>query len=242
MEILQNETNLLILRLRPVLPWFFGCMWAILGLYLLAFPQLFMLSCNRSKSISCKLMESGLLVSHSKEIPLNELKGSEVDNDGVFHNVIINTSDDSIPFGGYSIYESEQQAIVSDINNFINNPQTQLLAVQQDDRFRSYLLGSIFVIIGFFILNIAPVVTLILNKNLNILTLKRQGLLPTKDVQYRLSEIQDIKVEDTTDDETCYRVSIVLISGRCLPLTFYYSNNQTSIQEVASCITNFLNI
>lgn len=131
---------------------------------------------------------------------------------------------------------------MSDINNFINNPQTQLLTVQQDNRFRSYLLGSIFVIIGFFVLNNAPVVTLILNKNLDTLTLKRQGLLPTKDVQYRLGEIQGIQVEDTTDDETCYRVSIVLISGRRLPLNSYYSNNQTSIQEMASCIKNFLNI
>lgn len=92
---------------------------------------------------------------------------------------------------------------------------------------------------------ITPVVTCVFSRFLKTVTLKKQNLFGRKAIEHCLSEIQDIQVEESTTDTdniTCYRVSIVLISGGRLPLTSNYSSGYTSKQQIVSRIRDFLNM
>ncbi len=192
-------------------------------------------------------MASGLLGSKSKEIPLNILQGAKVEenNDGDGSNtyrVVILTSSGEVPFtSNSSSGESEKQAIASHIKNFIKNPAIASLTEKQDDRFSMYLFGGIFVTAGLIPL-LARVVTCVFDKTLDTLTVKRQGLLGTEFIEHRLSEIKDVRVEESTNsDGSTSRVNIVLVSGS-LPLTYNYSSGKTREQETASYIRSFLNL
>ncbi|RUT03362.1 hypothetical protein DSM107010_60490 [Chroococcidiopsis cubana SAG 39.79] len=107
------------------------------------------------------------------------------------------------------------------------------------------LLGAIFIALAYFWLLKAPSVTCSLNKTEGTLTLKRQSLFGTNIVEYHLREIRDVRVEKRIASvkwDAAYRASIVFGSGNCLPITSYYSSGRTSVQKTVSCIKDFLNL
>lgn len=248
MKILHKTEKLLTLRLRPVWVWILGGMFAACGFSLIAiFAQVTTFTCTRIEPTNCKLVTSGLLASKPKEFSLNMLQGAKVEGDNrsgrnSTYRVIILTSNGKVPFTSYFDSDhSKKETIVSHITNFVSNPKITSLTEKQDDRLWMYLIGGIFVTGGLIAL-LASVVTCVFDKTLDILTIKQQGLLGTKFIEHRLSEIEDVLVEKSnTNDSSSYRVTIVLVSGDRLPLTSYYSSDRTSKQETASCIKSFLN-
>jgi hypothetical protein len=239
MKIVLQEEAKLILRERPVLIWILASIFGATGLFILAQPYMTTLTCNRIEP--CKLERSTLLGSKSEQIPLNTLQGAEVvRNDGASQ-LVIRTSNNKISFGSASSFgESQKQEIASDINDFITNPKIPSLREQYDERLPSFLFGGIFVTVFFVIVYSSPVVTYVFDKTLNTLTISPRDLFGKKVIQARLSEIEDVQVETGSDDT--YRVSIVLVSGKRLPLTLYYSSGRESKQQIALHIKNFLNL
>jgi hypothetical protein len=249
MKIVQKTPSLLILRLRPVILWIFGVVFASVGLFLLVtLGKVTTLTCTRTEPTNCQLVASGLLGSQSKQIPLNTLQGAKVeessDSDGSTYRVIILTSSADVPFTSYlSSGEGDKQVIASHIEDFVKNPQMTSLKQEQDDRLWIYLIGGSFVIAGSLML-LAPVVTCVFDKTLDILTLTRFGLFGKRVFEHRLHEIKDVLLEESTDSEngSTYRVSIVLMSGDRQPLTSYFTSGRKSQQETASHIKSFLNL
>ncbi|MEH2397304.1 hypothetical protein [Nostoc sp.] len=250
MKILHKTENLLTLRLRPVRVWILGGLFAAAGFSVVAiFAQLTTFTCTRIEPTNCKLVTSGLLASKPKEFSLNMLQGAKVEessNDSYgnsTYRVVILTSNGEVPFTSYfNSDDSKKETIVSHITNFISNPKITSLTEKQDDRLWMYLIGGIFVTGGLITL-LARVVTCVFDKTLDTLTVKQQGLLGTKFIEHRLSEIEDVLVEkSTTNHSSNYRITIALVSGDRLPLTSYYSSGRTSKQETASCIKSFLNL
>jgi hypothetical protein len=99
----------------------------------------------------------------------------------------------------------------------------------------------LFIVIGFLVyvpLN-AEIVTCTFDKSLNSMILKQQTLLKTKIIERSINAISGIKLEVMTD---CYRVSIMLDSGKCVPLTSVYTNDLKDKEKTAEYIATFLNV
>ena len=77
---------------------------------------------------------------------------------------------------------------------------------EQVNLFGKILFAGIFIASGIFMI-LTPFVTYRFDRQIGNLILKRQGLFGTKVVEHRLSEIQDVQVEESTDsDGSTYRV------------------------------------
>jgi len=226
--------------------WIFGAVFASAGLFITFTGKTTILTCNRTESTfgSCKLIESGVLSSQAEVIPLNILQGAKVKEldggDSSTYQVIILTRNSEVPFASYSSSD-EGQAIVSHINQFLKTPEETSLTQQKDDRLQMLLIGGSVFTCGLVTL-MARLVTCVFDKTLNTLIVKRQGFLGTEIIEYRLSEIKDVLVEETDSEGRTYRISIMLVSGDRLPLTSYYSSGKENKQKIASCIKSFLNI
>jgi tetratricopeptide (TPR) repeat protein len=99
----------------------------------------------------------------------------------------------------------------------------------------------LFIVIGFLVyipLN-AEIVTCTFDKSLNRMILKQQTLLRKKIIERSINAISGIKLEVMTD---CYRVSIMLDSGKCVPLTSLYTNDLKDKEKTAEDIAIFLNV
>jgi hypothetical protein len=248
MKIVQQTPNQLTLRLRPVLIWVYGSIFVIAGLFLIASSKEVTFTCKRAKSVqgNCKLLTLDLLDSKVREILLNVLQGTKVEEDeDNSYRVVVLISDGEVPFTSYSssLGKDEKQAIASQINDFIRTPKETTLMVQEDDRRLLYPVGGICFAVGFVAISMGQLVTCLFDKSLGSFTLKRQGLFGTEVIEHQIREIANVQMEEFTDsDGSTYRVSIVLTSGNCLPLTSYYSSGRKSKQETTERICTFLNL
>jgi tetratricopeptide (TPR) repeat protein len=90
---------------------------------------------------------------------------------------------------------------------------------------------------------ISEIVTCTFDKSLNSIILKRQKLLKTKLVEYSIEAISGIKLEVMSgDDGKLYRVSMMLDSGKCVPLTPAYTSDLRDNKKTAENIATFLNV
>jgi tetratricopeptide (TPR) repeat protein len=87
------------------------------------------------------------------------------------------------------------------------------------------------------------IVTCTFDKSLNSMILKRQTLLKTKLIERSIEAISGIKLEVRSgDDLDTYRVSIMLASGKCVPLTSVYTSGLQDKEKTAEDIATFLNV
>lgn len=131
------------------------------GLFLIAFfGQVITLTCNRiipSIQSNCQLVETNLLQSNATRFPANELQGAKVGkismDNGESDQILLLTSKGEVPFSpSYSPFYVPTQAIVSEINAFVNYPNQNSLKVREDDRWFYYPLACIAIILGLLIL------------------------------------------------------------------------------------------
>jgi hypothetical protein len=87
------------------------------------------------------------------------------------------------------------------------------------------------------------------NANTGQFTIKRQGLLGKKQIQHPLSEITLVQTKsnsvlgsDYRSSDTTYRVEIVLLSGKIVPLSNYFESGYESKEKIANQIRVFLAI
>ncbi|MGM3306553.1 hypothetical protein ACSQ6I_11330 [Anabaena sp. WFMT] len=99
--------------------------------------------------------------------------------------------------------------------------------------------GVILTLTGVYLFIESEIVHIVLDKTHSVFTMKRQKLLGTKVIQHQIREIADVQVEN--DDDGSYRVSIVLVSAKRIPLTPYLPG-VTDNQENADMIRQFLNL
>jgi hypothetical protein len=86
-------------------------------------------------------------------------------------------------------------------------------------------------------------VTCTFNKSFNNMILKRQKLLKTELIEHSIEAISGIKLEVMIGDNSdLYRVSIILDSGKCVPLTSAYTSDLQDNRKTAEDIATFLNV
>jgi hypothetical protein len=86
------------------------------------------------------------------------------------------------------------------------------------------------------------------NANTGQFTIKRQGLLGTRQIQHPLSEIIHVEPKPNSSlapsykssSETGYRIEIVLLSGKIVPLTNYFKSDYENQEKIANQIRVFL--
>ena len=89
----------------------------------------------------------------------------------------------------------------------------------------------------------SEIVTCTFDKSLNSMILKRQKLLKTKLIERSIEAILGIKLEVMSGDHgELYRVSVMLDSGKCVPLTSAYTSGLRDNRKTAEDIATFLNV
>lgn len=167
-----------------------------------------------------------------------------------YYRVVLNTKEGDVPFTeNYTATEYDyenRQALVSQINIFVENPLQASLKVQQDDKLFGYTgfgISSFFLFLSLLVIAVVPVINCTLDKELDRITIKRQRLFGTKEIQHSLSEISNVQVEYSSGDEGgTYRVTLNLSAGDNLPLTRFYTSGFKEKHYIAVLIKNFLNL
>ena len=89
----------------------------------------------------------------------------------------------------------------------------------------------------------SEIVTCTFDKSLNSMILKQQRLLKTKLIERSIEAISGITLEVRSGDNgDLYRVSIMLDSGKCVPLTSAYTSDLQGNRKTAKDIATFLNV
>lgn len=257
MKILEQTPTKLKLRQRPIW-WLFGILFMVYVLYNcitgpgFSMTELSTLTCQRieSVSVSCELVASNIFRLEDSRISLNQLQGAKVKKvkieDASSYQVLLLTSSGEIPFTSYPNIIGDYQAeaaIVSRINTYLNNPKETFLRVQEDHRWFNFIVWGLLAFLFFLLLGLPAVVTCTLDKTLNIMTIERRNFFSAKVHEHSLQEIADVQVEEYNGSEdTTYRISFLLTSGECIPLTKYYSSDWKNKHEWANYIRNFLNL
>lgn len=230
MDIVDYDRTQLRIQHRPVLLWVLGGILTALGLMVINAEKMSTLTCQRveSTSGSCELVESGLLRSDVKNIPLGTLQNVNLDirtnHDGdETYRVVLLTEMGELPFTShYNSDPTQQESIVSDINTFLENPNQTSLRIQQDERWFSYLFGSLIIAVGLFVIvNKGKVVTCSFDKTKDLMSLKQRGLLGTEVIELPIHQIAGVTTETLTDakEHIIRRVDLILNSGKHFPLT-----------------------
>jgi len=86
------------------------------------------------------------------------------------------------------------------------------------------------------------IVTFLFDKTKGKLIRERKSLFNTKTIEYPLNEISNVQIESmNARGSTHYRATIILKSGKELPLTESYSSDISRGEEKVKLIKNFLN-
>jgi len=97
----------------------------------------------------------------------------------------------------------------------------------------------------FYISFTSKVETCTFDKSFNSMILKRQTLFKTKLIQYSIEAISGVKLEVIDTDtlgSNCYRITILLSSGKYIPLTLFYTSDLKNQEKIADYIAIFLNV
>lgn len=215
-------------------------------------------TCQREEPIggSCQLVSSTLLQSNIKTIPLKELQGARFNkvnnsNGNPEPRVVLLTSQGEVPFPLIHSYHPTAQHtqlkwMVSEINSFVKNPDEPSVTVEDGDLKTGWLICASVGLNLAWMVFCSAVVTCRFDKSLGSITTKRKWWLVTKTIEKPLQEIVDVQVEEQRSrNGKIYRISLVLASGKRLPLTPYHTNygcNKKKTQEKADSIATFLNL
>ena len=215
-------------------------------------------TCVRSQPSggNCQLVSSTLLQSHVKTIPLKELQGARFNkvnnsNGNPEPRVVLLTSQGEVPFPFIRSYHATAQHtqlkwMASEINSFVKKPDEQSLTVEEGDLKTGWIICAFLGLNLVWMVFCSAVVTCHFDKNLGSITTKRKWWFVTKTIEKPLQEIVDVQVEEQRSrNGKNYRISLVLASGKRLPLTPYHTNygcNQKKTQEKADSIATFLNL
>lgn len=252
MKVVKQTPTILILRKVPSFLWLFSHVFVLAGLCAISIRgKLTTLTCNRTEPAqgNCQFVKSDILKSQVMTMPVKALQGAKVDtisgDDGNTYQVVLIINNTDVPFTSYSTYVwDEKQAIVSDINKFVETPSQRSLIVEQDDRWKSIQFEGLFVLAGSIIIAVINIVDVVIEKNLGNFTLKKKGLFGQKVAQHQIQEIANVQVEQYTFSSgiTTFKVYICLVSGDRLHLMSYGESDRYNNQKTVDSIRKFLNL
>lgn len=272
-KLLEQTPNKLAFRILPTFFWgvelFFAGIGLLSFLFALTLTPVTTLTCERSTPsqlssatiqdapapATCELLKFNWLGLEKSKISISGLQGATVEtkidtySDGKMfsvYRVILFTNGSDVPFTNeYSANDDvSRQALISQINTFVENPLQASLLVQQDNRLFGVIsigISSFFVLLSILVIAVVPVVLCIFDKELNSVTIKRRRWFSEEAFQHSLREISNVQVECVANDDWVYRVTLNLESGEKIPLTWFYTSGFEEKQYIVASIKSFLN-
>jgi hypothetical protein len=247
LKTIEDTPTTLVLRRIPIALWLFGLVFVAVGLGVgLLVGKVAVLQCQRTGSGGeCQFSTHNLIgTSNLMTFPVTDLQGARLriseDSDGdETYRVEFQVKEEWIPLAQvYSSGYTKKDVAVRSINTFITNRGQSGLTIRQDDRFFAMLFGGIFITVGLVTMFIlGQITTLRLDRSTGLITLKRVGLLGTREGEYLLSDFNDSVVE--YNDNTS-RIAMVNRAGEHLPLTSVYTSGSRSKEATAKKIREFL--
>lgn len=101
---------------------------------------------------------------------------------------------------------------------------------------------AFFSLLSFLIVAVSPYITCSFDQTLNLVLIERRSLFGKKVLEDKISNISAVEVEtESSDGELTYRLTLMLASGRKLPLTYFFESNRWQEDEfIAHRIRRFL--
>lgn len=95
---------------------------------------------------------------------------------------------------------------------------------------------------GFWIIYSNPVIRADFDKREGVVNIRRKSLLRNETENYLLSDIKDVIIKESKDDEgyPIFFVEIILTNNRSVALTKTWLRNKEELQKVVTDIKNFL--
>lgn len=235
----------------------------------LASPQLTKITCIHKETVvstegehtsQCQLVEIGWIDQELNKKTIDGITKSQIetiiksDDDGknLYEYQLMLVSDTSnIPFrsSNYLKYKlAELQSIEAKINSFLTDFSEKELSIIEDSSSVGYI-GikiSIFLLLLFLLIyGLGVIIEVNLNKENNTIIISRYqwwGKLGKTTRQHPLIDLKDVKIESTesSDNDTLYRVALVLNSDEIIPLTQVYSSDYWSKKQLVDRIQDFL--
>jgi len=184
MRLIKQTANILTIRYLPWGVWLFGSLMVCLGIIALTNAKLMTLSCTRDLQQptqgQCTLTKSNWLgqIQSQRSLQLQQIKGASFFPVGSskgrkIYEIYLTTSQEYVP-SSIRAWE-EMQSEVRRIEAFLKDSLQPQVTLQEDDRFFSYFIGLVIVIIAVGInILFGGISTLSLNKITKKLTLKKQ--------------------------------------------------------------------
>lgn len=256
MQVIQKNADLLVLKFIPWVHWLFGLIWLAIwlgfgALIVDAAWNVTRLSCNRAAPDpgSCDLTFQGLLKMTSVQIPLNRLKGAQLEqssgeNGPQYRVVLVTHQNETYPLS--NVLDSDKgavQAVVNQIQLFVQNPQEPSLLIEQDSRGTGALVGGLCLlsaVVGGAFLGRAVICKV--DKTTNQLTLTRFGLFGVWSFRYPLEEITGVQVRQgsTTSGFSRYWLHLTTITGKEMNLTPGHRFDSQVAEQAAEQFNRFL--
>lgn len=257
MKVIQETPNQLTLRLRPWFAWWFGATFTTAGLLLPVLgAQVHSLKCRRIEAEPevCEVSWAGPFWSTQRVLPLSTIQGTRIDvrqdKENKAYRVMLVTSEGEVAAIDQDLLDSEQvQMHAQQIEAFLNDSQATELAIEEDYRLMSYVLGgffgSIFVLLGLTALVLwGKVVTCAIDKTLGALTLQYRGLLGQTQKEYRLQDILRVVIEKYRGSKgsISYGVALVMQSGDRVQLMPDGGFEFKETKKLAAHLSTFLGV
>lgn len=244
MKIIERTATELKIQTRGVFDfWLHSCLLIVIGLKWVAFDCHFAtLTCRRIQATqgNCQLVRSGWLGAKVQKIQLAALQEAKVVKSGYTSRVVLVTDAGHIPFDRSYIHWGNKDSTAAQINSFVKNWEQKWLELKQHDSLFEWL-GGLLVTAGIAVIALGKKEIYSFDRTLDVLIVKRQGLLGTQVIKHSLHEIYGVEVAYLRDrnDEISYQLNLLRKNGDRLSLPS--TVNQYKQQQVAKAINNFLN-
>jgi hypothetical protein len=258
-------------QIQPTLSWaigvFFGSIAFLFILFILFFSPVTILTCKYYPESyvdqhypSCQLVAISWIGTEQNKTLIPELQAALLEakldtnkDSSLFdrYRILLIADKNNVPFRENYTYKSDPSyqnlvAIASQINAFIAYPLQNSLIIDQNEKDLGYIgwgICAFFSLITFLVLTISSYVTCSFDRELNLVTVERQNLFGKKVLEEKISNIVAVKVEEQSDIESStYRLTLILASGKKLPLRYFFTSGWQEKQLFANQIQNFLGI
>lgn len=249
MKIAKHTPDRLILRSGPYALIFLGVGIILFGLVVEAiFGIVFDLSCERTgpKTIHCMQTEKLFWLVDLSRLSLEGVSAAtlEENKDDNTSQVVLQTQNRRVvPLFVYHLpIPGEKEEMVRQINAFINRPHETSLNIRRGISWPFWCLAPMSLVGGIFLMLLSQTTTLDFDKSRNLMTLAKCGMFFLRITQYPLKDISAAEVEASTgsEDSTSYRLNLVLVSGKKLPLSRVFTGWRGDKQKAAQVINQFL--
>lgn len=256
MQVIEKNPDLLVLRFIPWSHWLFGLIWLVLwlgfgALIVDAAWNVTRLSCDRTRPApgSCDLTFQGLFKTTAVQIPLNRLKGAQLEqssgeNGPQYRVIVVTHQNETYPLSNVLTSDKAAvQAVVNQIQLFVQNPQEPSLLIEEDSRGIGAVVGGLCLlsaVAGGAFLGRAVICKV--DKMANQLTLTRFGLFWVWSFRYPLEEITGVQVRQgsTSSSFSRYWLHLTTTTGKEINLTPGHRFDSQVAEQTAKEFNRFL--